>query len=49
MDYGRQNVAKASVNGYRYSQPILEAGAPAAFAGTRFAAPKFLLRYMTQA
>jgi radical S-adenosyl methionine domain-containing protein 2 len=41
-----QNATGASVNGYRYSQPILEVGAPAAFAGMRFSAPKFLFRYM---
>jgi len=44
-----QNVAGASARGYRYSQPILEAGATAAFAGMRFSAPKFLLRYMASA
>lgn len=36
----------ASVNGYRYSQPILEVGASAAFAGMRFSAPKFLFQYV---
>ena len=41
-----QNTTGASVRGYRYSQPILEAGASVAFAGMRFAAPKFLFRYM---
>lgn len=40
-----QNIAGGSINGYRYSQPILEAGAAAAFAGMRFSAPKFLDRY----
>lgn len=44
-----QNAAGTSLNGYRYSQPILEAGAPAAFTGIRFSAPKFLLRYMEPA
>jgi radical S-adenosyl methionine domain-containing protein 2 len=41
-----QNAAGASARGYRYSRPILEAGAPAAFAGMRFSAPRFLFRYM---
>lgn len=40
-----QNAAGASARGYRYSQPILEAGAAVAFAGMRFSAPKFLFRY----
>jgi hypothetical protein len=31
-----QNAAGAPTKGYRYSLPILEAGAPAAFAGMRF-------------
>jgi radical S-adenosyl methionine domain-containing protein 2 len=44
-----QNAAGAFAKGYRYSQPILEAGAPAAFAGMRFSAPKFLFRYMAPA
>lgn len=42
-----QNIAGAHLNGYRYSESILEAGAPAAFAGLRFSAPKFLFRYAT--
>lgn len=41
-----QNVAGASLKGYRYSEPILEAGTSAAFAGMRFSAPKFLFRYL---
>jgi radical S-adenosyl methionine domain-containing protein 2 len=41
-----QNAPGASASGYRYSQPILEAGASAAFAGMRFSAPRFLFRYM---
>lgn len=44
-----QNTTGASARGYRYSQPILEAGAPAAFAGMRFSAPKFLFRYIAPA
>lgn len=40
-----QNTPGASIRGYRYSQPILETGASAAFAGMRFSAPKFLFRY----
>ncbi|MCC2959334.1 viperin family antiviral radical SAM protein [Massilia sp. IC2-278] len=40
-----QNVEGGSARGYRYSQPILEAGASAAFVGMRFSAPKFLFRY----
>lgn len=44
-----QNAPGASVIGYRYSQPILDAGAPTAFACMRFSAPKFLFRYMAPA
>jgi len=44
-----QNTAGSSVNGYRYSRPILEAGAPAAFASMRFSAPKFIFRYIAPA
>ncbi|MYM92328.1 radical SAM protein [Rugamonas sp. FT81W] len=44
-----QNAAGAGARGYRYSQPILEAGALAAFAGMRFSAPKFLFRYVAPA
>ena len=44
-----QNAPGASAKGYRYSQPILEVGAPAAFAGMRFSAPKFLFRYTAPA
>lgn len=43
-----QNAAGASVKGYRYSQPILDVGASEAFAGMRFSAPKFLIRYATR-
>jgi radical S-adenosyl methionine domain-containing protein 2 len=44
-----QNAAGASASGYQYSEPILEAGALAAFAGMRFSAPKFLFRYVAPA
>lgn len=43
-----QNATGASLSGYRYSKSILEAGAPAAFAGMRFSAPKFLFRYVAK-
>lgn len=41
-----QNAPGDSLTGYRYSKSILHTGAPAAFAGMRFSAPKFLFRYV---
>lgn len=43
-----QNAGGDAVKGYRYSRPILEVGASAAFNSVRFSAPKFLIRYETK-